>query len=165
MTHGRTHAVVESPLGPLTLVAEDGVLSGLYFAEHRHGPPTDMLGRPSAGSFGAVREELDAYFRGTLMEFDVPVSMVGTPFQLNVWRALLTIPYGATVTYGGLAARIGVPGAARAGGLANGRNPVSIVVPCHRVVGSNGRLTGYGGGLARKRALLDLERAAASGMG
>ena len=158
-----SHTVVESPLGPLTLRAEDGVLSGLYMTEHRHGPGVDALGVLDPDGLPAVREQLAAYFAGELRVFDVPVAVRGTPFQQRVWAALRQIPYGATTTYGELAAALGTPNAPRAVGLANGRNPVSIVVPCHRVVGASGALTGYGGGVERKRALLDLERGARGG--
>jgi methylated-DNA-[protein]-cysteine S-methyltransferase len=151
------HAVVDSPLGPLTLRAEDGVLSGLFMAEHRRGPAPESFGERDDAALPAVREQLEAYFAGELTTFDVPVVLHGTPFQQRVWAALQEIPFGVTTTYGELAASIGAPTASRAVGLANGRNPVSIVVPCHRVVGANGSLTGYGGGMARKRALLDLE--------
>jgi methylated-DNA-[protein]-cysteine S-methyltransferase len=151
------HAVVDSPLGPLTLRAEDGVLSGLFMAEHRHGPAPASFGERDDTALPVVREQLEAYFSGGLTAFDVPVVLRGTVFQRRVWAALQEIPFGVTTTYGELAASIGAPTASRAVGLANGRNPVSIVVPCHRVVGANGSLTGYGGGMARKRALLDLE--------
>lgn len=156
------HTVVESPLGPLTLRAEDGVLSGLFMAEHRHGPPPASFGERDDSALPAVREQLEAYFSGELTAFDLPVALHGTAFQQRVWAALQDIPFGTTTTYGELAASIGAPTASRAVGLANGRNPVSIVVPCHRVVGANGSLTGYGGGMARKRALLDLESRAAA---
>jgi len=155
------HTLVDSPLGPLTLRAEDGVLSGLYMTDHRHGPPSAALGPRDDDGLPAVREQLAAYFAGELRAFDVPVAVRGTAFQERVWAALREIPYGGTTSYGGLAAAIGRPTAVRAVGLANGRNPVSIVVPCHRVVGANGSLTGYGGGVERKRTLLDLERGVA----
>jgi methylated-DNA-[protein]-cysteine S-methyltransferase len=152
-----THTIVESPLGPLTLRAHDGVLSGLYMTEHRHGPAAEALGDRDDDGLPAVREQLAAYFDGELAAFDLPLDLRGTAFQQRVWAALQEIPYGATVSYGELATTIGQPTAVRAVGLANGRNPISIVVPCHRVVGSTGSLTGYGGGVERKRALLDLE--------
>ncbi|MDL5158621.1 methylated-DNA--[protein]-cysteine S-methyltransferase [Actinomycetospora termitidis] len=152
-----THSVMESPLGPLTLRADDGVLSGLYMTEHRHGPSVEALGERVDDAVPAAREELAAYFDGSLREFSTEVVLRGTEFQRRVWAALRTIPYGETWTYGELAVAIGQPTAVRAVGLANGKNPVSIVVPCHRVIGTNGSLTGYGGGMERKRALLDLE--------
>lgn len=153
-----SHTVIDSPVGPLTLVARDGVLSGLYMSLQRHRPQEEVFGSSDPAGFEAVTEQLRGYFAGELTEFDLTLAPEGTPFQQRVWRALREIPYGETESYGGLAARIGAPGAARAVGLANGRNPISIVVPCHRVVGASGSLTGYGGGLERKQQLLDLER-------
>jgi methylated-DNA-[protein]-cysteine S-methyltransferase len=155
---------VGSPVGPLTLVAAGGALSGLYMADHRHQPPAAAFGTPgdlAAAPFAAAAAQLAAYFAGELTGFDVALEPGGTAFQRKVWMALRAIPYGQTVTYGQLAAQLGAPGSSRAVGLANGRNPISIVVPCHRVIGADGSLTGYGGGLARKRFLLDLERGAA----
>lgn len=151
------HTLIDSPIGPLTLVADDGALAGLYMAEHRHRPVID--GPRDDAVLPDVREQLAAYFRRDLKDFDVSLRVAGTPFQQAVWAALRTIPYGESWSYGRLAAAVGRPRAARAVGLANGRNPVSIVVPCHRVVGSTGSLTGYGGGLERKKWLLDLEAA------
>ncbi|MEU5880927.1 methylated-DNA--[protein]-cysteine S-methyltransferase [Spirillospora sp. NPDC047279] len=160
MSH-RTHTVMESPYGPLTLVATDGVLSGLYMNLQRHRPQEETFGdrEPDSGAvpFGPVVEQLTAYFAGELTTFEVPLAMRGTPFQQTVWAALQEIPYGETISYGRLAERIGNPAASRAVGLANGKNPISIIVPCHRVVGSTGSLTGYGGGVERKRRLLDFE--------
>jgi methylated-DNA-[protein]-cysteine S-methyltransferase len=153
-----THTRVESPLGPLTLRADDGVLTGLYLPEHRRGPAPGTLGTRDDAGLPAVREQLAAYFAGERTAFDVPLELRGTAFQQRVWAALREIPYGETRTYGQLAAALGAPSASRAVGLANGRNPISIVVPCHRVVGASGSLTGYAGGVGRKRALLDLER-------
>jgi methylated-DNA-[protein]-cysteine S-methyltransferase len=155
-----THSVHESPLGPLTLRADDGVLSGLYMTEHRHGPASAALGERVADAAPAAREQLAAYFVGELREFAVDVRLGGTAFQARVWAALREIAYGETCSYGELAVAIAAPTAVRAVGLANGKNPVSIVVPCHRVVGADGSLTGYGGGTDRKRALLELEGAA-----
>ena len=152
--------MLDSPLGPLTLRAHDGVLSGLYMTEHRHGPAADTLGARDDDGLPAAREQLAAYFAGDLVEFDLATTASGTAFQQRVWAALREIPYGATVSYGELATAIGQPTAVRAVGLASGRNPISIVVPCHRVIGSNGTLTGYGGGLERKRWLLAHEGAA-----
>jgi methylated-DNA-[protein]-cysteine S-methyltransferase len=152
---------IGSPIGPLTLVAAEGSLTGLYMEAHRHAPDPALLGPPgdpAAGVFAAAADQLDAYFAGALTGFELPLQPAGTQFQRRVWMALREIPYGQTVSYGQLAARLGGPAASRAVGLANGRNPISIVVPCHRVIGSDGSLTGYGGGLDRKRFLLDLER-------
>jgi methylated-DNA-[protein]-cysteine S-methyltransferase len=153
----RRHTRMDSPLGPLTLVATDGALSGVYMTDHRHMPPEETFGPRSEGPFPDVVEQLDAYFRGELREFELPLYVAGTEFQRRVWDELTRIPYGETRSYGQLALALGRPGASRAVGLANGRNPVSIVVPCHRVVGSTGGLTGYGGGLANKQRLLALE--------
>ncbi|WP_425265562.1 methylated-DNA--[protein]-cysteine S-methyltransferase [Thermobifida alba] len=154
----RVHTVVDSPVGPLTLVAADGALVGLYLAEQRHRPAEESFGAPDPEPFDEVTAQLAEYFAGRRTEFDVPLAPAGTPFQRTVWQALLEIPYGQTVSYGRLAARLGRPSASRAVGLANGRNPIGIIVPCHRVVGSSGDLTGYGGGLERKKWLLTLER-------
>lgn len=149
------HAVLDSPIGPLTLLADGEELVGVYMAEHRHRPVIDAPRDDTV--LPAVREQLAAYFRRDLKDFDVPVRLAGSPFQQEVWAALRTIPYGESWSYAQLAAAVGRPRASRAVGLANGRNPVSVIVPCHRVVGSNGSLTGYGGGLERKRWLLDHE--------
>ena len=156
-----TYAVIDSPLGRLTLVATDqGELAGLYMEEHRHRPPLETFGVRDDSVLPEVVQQLKEYFAGERTSFDVPLALTGTPFQQRVWAALQDIPYGETTTYGELAASLGlVPGASRAVGLANGKNPVSIIVPCHRVVGSTGSLTGYGGGLDRKQRLLDHERA------
>ena len=157
----RRHTVVDSPVGPLTLVDDDGALAGLWMADHRHRPPAPGDGERDDTVQAPLREQLAAYWQGQLTDFDVRLAAPGTDFQQRVWRALQRIPYGRTWTYGRLAVEVGNPAASRAVGLANGRNPVGIVVPCHRVVGSNGDLTGYGAGLARKRFLLDLESGAA----
>jgi methylated-DNA-[protein]-cysteine S-methyltransferase len=158
----RRHTVMESPLGPLTLIAEDGALVGLYMDLQRHRPADADLGEEDpdgrqAEPFKTAADQLDAYFDGALTCFTLPLAPRGSAFQQRVWAALAEIPYGETESYGELAARIGSPGAARAVGLANGKNPIGIVIPCHRVVGSHGNLTGYGGGLERKKQLLDLE--------
>ncbi|MFJ9407986.1 methylated-DNA--[protein]-cysteine S-methyltransferase [Streptomyces sp. NPDC101393] len=158
----RTHTVLEdTPVGPLTLVAAGNALTGVYMTDHRHRPPLETFGSftdPAEPPFDRTIAQLQAYFRGELTTFDLPLAPRGTPFQQRVWAALRDIPYGGTLSYGQLAARLGAPSAARAVGLANGRNPVSIIVPCHRVVGADGSLTGYGGGLDRKRRLLAFER-------
>ncbi|MEE1930364.1 methylated-DNA--[protein]-cysteine S-methyltransferase [Streptomyces sp. TRM 70351] len=158
----RTYTVVDSPFGPLTLVAAGARLCGLYMHEQRHRPPQSAFGTPADGVTGVhatAAAQLAEYFAGRRTVFTVPLALSGTPFQRTVWEALPTIPHGRTVTYGELAARVGNPAASRAVGLANGRNPVGVIVPCHRVVGANGALTGYGGGLERKRRLLDHESA------
>jgi methylated-DNA-[protein]-cysteine S-methyltransferase len=154
----RTHCVIESPMGPLTLVAADGVLAGVYMDMQRHRPPEESFGDFDDAPFAAVRTQLAEYFTAERTDFDLPLAMAGTEFQRTVWTALQQIPYGETVSYGKLADLIGKPNASRAVGLANGRNPISIIVPCHRVIGSNGDLTGYGGGIDRKRALLAFEQ-------
>jgi methylated-DNA-[protein]-cysteine S-methyltransferase len=157
-----TYAIADSPVGPLTLVEVDGALAGLYLTDHRHQPP--LQGSREDTVLPAVRAQLEAYFSGELREFDVPLAVAGTPFQQQVWAALATIPYGESWSYRQLAEAVGNPKAVRAVGLANGRNPVSIVVPCHRVVGADGSLTGYGGGLEAKRWLLTHEHRQASGV-
>ncbi|MFF0794043.1 methylated-DNA--[protein]-cysteine S-methyltransferase [Streptomyces spiralis] len=154
----KQHAVVGSPYGPLTLVAEDGLLCGLYMTDQRHRPPEETFGACAAtAAFDAAEEQLRAYFTGELKEFTLELRLHGTPFQRRVWDQLRTIPFGETRTYGELAGALGSPGASRAVGLANGKNPIGIIVPCHRVVGADGGLTGYGGGLDRKKRLLDFE--------
>ena len=153
----RRHTVVDSPVGPLTLVDEDGALAGLYLHEARHRPLDAAFGPRDDTALPAAREQLTAYFAGELREFDLPLTRTGTPFQQQVWAALREVPYGRTCTYAELAAAVGRPTAVRAVGAANGRNPISVVVPCHRVVGAGGALTGYAGGLERKSFLLGLE--------
>ena len=137
-------------------------LTGIYMEQHRHGPGVDPSWDEDAAAFGEVARQLDEYFDGSRTTFDLPLAPAGTPFQRRVWDELTRIPLGTTVTYGELAARAGHPGAARAVGAAVGRNPISIVVPCHRVVGADGTLTGYAGGVGRKAALLALEAAPAA---
>jgi methylated-DNA-[protein]-cysteine S-methyltransferase len=151
---------MDSPVGTLTLVAAGGALTGLYMDLQRHRPRQETFGVPDPTPFAEMIKQLDEYFAARRTDFDLPITFVGTPFQRTVWAALREIPYGETMSYGQLAARIGRPTAARAVGLANGRNPIGIIVPCHRVVGISGDLTGYGGGLERKRYLLEHERRA-----
>jgi methylated-DNA-[protein]-cysteine S-methyltransferase len=158
MSPVKQHTVIDSPYGLLTLVADDGVLSGLYMTEQRHRPPEETFGEPDERPFAEAEEQLTAYFAGELKEFTLELRLNGTPFQRTVWDQLRRIPYGETRSYGELADALGKPSASRAVGLANGRNPIGIIVPCHRVVGANGSLTGYGGGLERKQRLLDFER-------
>ncbi|MEW1719927.1 methylated-DNA--[protein]-cysteine S-methyltransferase [Streptomyces sp. NPDC093109] len=160
VTHDVAHTVIGSPYGPLTLVATGGVLSALYMTDQRHRPPQETFGVPDPGPFTEAVRQLGAYFDGELTEFDLPLRLAGTPFQRAVWDQLTRIPYGETRSYGELAEALGKPGASRAVGLANGRNPVGIIVPCHRVIGSTGGLTGYGGGLDRKKRLLAFESGA-----
>ncbi|MGV0636040.1 methylated-DNA--[protein]-cysteine S-methyltransferase [Mycolicibacillus trivialis] len=151
------YRTIDSPIGPLTLAGTGDTLRHLRMVDQTYEPDrADWVRADDA--FGAAVEQLAAYFAGELTTFDVEISLAGTEFQRRVWAALQTIPYGATVSYGQIAAQIGAPAASRAVGLANGHNPISIIVPCHRVVGANGSLTGYGGGIDRKRFLLALER-------
>ncbi|MFF8772524.1 methylated-DNA--[protein]-cysteine S-methyltransferase [Kitasatospora sp. NPDC015120] len=161
----RVHTVVDSPYGWLTLVGESGRLVGLYMEGQRHRPAESAFGCRLEGweeePFGETVRQLGEYFAGRSHSFDLPLEFHGTEFQKRVWAALCEIPCGQTWTYGELARHIGCPTSARAVGLANGKNPIGVIVPCHRVVGSDGSLTGYGGGLHRKRRLLDHERALA----
>jgi methylated-DNA-[protein]-cysteine S-methyltransferase len=152
------HSVIDSPVGPLTVVADGKALAGLYQSGQRHLPAATAFGARDDDVLPGVREQLSAYFSGDLMDFDLTLATAGTAFQAAVWAALQAIPYGATCTYGELAAAVGRPTAVRAVGAANGRNPICIVVPCHRVIGAGGALTGYTGGVERKRLLLALER-------
>lgn len=152
----RTHTVIDSPVGDLTLVAEDGALVGLYMVAHRR-PATAAVGERASDGFQAATEQLGEYFAGERREFDLRLAPLGNAFQLRVWDALGTIPYGRTWTYGDLAEAVGDRRLAQAVGSANARNPLGIVVPCHRVIGADGSLTGYAGGLERKRLLLALE--------
>ena len=152
-----SHTVVDSPLGELTLVFEEDVLTGLYFPHHWYRPDARTFGEFVADGVPSVRRELAEYFAGERTEFDVPVNAVGDEFQQRVWKHISRIPYGGTTTYGEMAAELGDPTLAREVGAAVGRNPLCIVIPCHRVVGKDGKLTGYAGGLARKRFLLELE--------
>jgi methylated-DNA-[protein]-cysteine S-methyltransferase len=146
-----------SPIGELLLASEGEALTGLYLEERRPGPRGEAAWREDPGPFREVVAQLDAYFAGERTAFTLPLAPEGSAFQRAVWRALEGIPFGQTWSYRELAERVGRPGAARAVGSANARNPISIVVPCHRVIGSAGALTGYGGGLSRKRWLLDHE--------
>ncbi|MGH2910923.1 MAG: methylated-DNA--[protein]-cysteine S-methyltransferase [Solirubrobacteraceae bacterium] len=148
---------LESPIGEITVTSLDGQLTGVHMHEQRHRPslPPGCLRDDSA--LAPVVAQLHAYFAGELTDFDLPTEMQGTDFQRRVWSALCEIPYGHTISYGELARWVGNPKASRAVGLANGRNPIAIVVPCHRVIGADGSLTGYGGGLDRKVWLLGHE--------
>jgi len=148
---------VDSPVGPLLLTSDGTALTRLLFAAE----PDPSWSTDDCPVLARAEQQLAEYFRGERTDFDLPVDPAGTPFQVSVWLALRDIPYAATINYGQLATKVGNPRASRAVGLANGRNPISIVVPCHRVIGADGSLTGYGGGLDRKRTLLDLERGVA----
>jgi methylated-DNA-[protein]-cysteine S-methyltransferase len=155
------HSVIDSPLGDLTLVAEDGDLTGVYFPHHWYRPTSDTFGRrvdpESDDLFANVAAQLTDYLAGDRTEFDLPIKLQGDGRRHRVWEMLTTIPYGQTVTYGELAAALADGTTAQEVGQAVGRNPLSIVVPCHRVVGHDGQLTGYAGGLKRKQFLLELE--------
>ncbi len=147
-----------SPLGTLLIAASSRGLQGIYFEQHRHFKgKDDWQFQPNHAILQRTVAQLEEFFAGRRHEFDLPLDMNGTPFQQAVWQQLLQIPYGATVSYGQQAQALGKPRAARAVGAAIGRNPVSIIVPCHRVIGSTGSLTDYAGGLERKRTLLELE--------
>jgi methylated-DNA-[protein]-cysteine S-methyltransferase len=154
-----THTTIDSPIGELTLVARDGVLSGIYFPGHWHMPATEVFGTRVEGGFEQAREQLGEYFAGERTEFELETMVAGEEFQQRVWELIDRIPYGRTTTYGEMAQELGDPALAREVGAAVGRNPLSIIVPCHRVVGKDGKLTGYAGGLERKRFLLELEGA------
>ena len=145
---------IDSPVGPLLLTSNGSAVTRLLFDV----PPDPTWSTDPDPVLEEAVRQLEEYFAGERRDFDLPLEPAGTPFQLTVWAALRDIPYAATINYGQLAGRVGNPNASRAVGLANGRNPISIVVPCHRVIGANGSLTGYGGGLDRKRILLELER-------
>jgi methylated-DNA-[protein]-cysteine S-methyltransferase len=148
---------MDNPVGPLTLAGQDGRLMHLRMVDQTCEPSHGGWERDDI-AFPEAVEQLKAYFAGERREFDLELEPVGTNFQRRVWEALLTIPYGETRSYGQIAEQIGSPGASRAVGLANGHNPIGIIIPCHRVIGANGSPTGYGGGLDRKRALLELEQ-------
>jgi methylated-DNA-[protein]-cysteine S-methyltransferase len=156
------HTIIKTSLGDLTVVARGGSLAGLYFPHHWHMPDPASLGQYRDGDFadifGDVRKQLSEYLAGERRGFEVPVEAAGSPLQQQVWQLIGQIPYGATVSYGELARALGGGITAQEAGAAVGRNPVSIVIPCHRVVGADGGLTGYAGGLRRKRMLLDLEQ-------
>jgi len=147
-----------SPVGPLVLAGEGDTLTHLRLDAQAHPPAGIEEWRHDPSAFDQVVDQLEAYFAGDRTDFDIDMRLRGADFHTEVWRGLLEIPYGETRSYGWLATRVNRPGAARAVGSANGRNPIAIVVPCHRVIGADGTLVGYGGGLNRKRALLDLER-------
>jgi methylated-DNA-[protein]-cysteine S-methyltransferase len=151
------YALAESPIGELVLAGDGRSLSRLHMLEGRHPVRIDPAWRRDDGAFADARGQLGEYFEGRRTSFDVPLALQGTPFQRRVWDALREIPYGETTSYGELARRLGSPRAMRAVGLANGRKPIAVIVPCHRVIGADGTLTGYGGGLERKRLLLELE--------
>jgi methylated-DNA-[protein]-cysteine S-methyltransferase len=154
---------VESPIGRLMLTSDGAALTGLYMNLYRNKPTKlpnlsdDWVQNATIGPLPAAMRQLKEYFAGTRSEFDLPLKMIGSEFQQQVWRELTKIPFGQTWSYGQLAKRIGNPNGSRAVGLANGRNPIAIIVPCHRVIGADGSLTGFGGGLERKEWLLTHE--------
>lgn len=155
------HLCTDSPVGTLRLTTDGRHLTGVWFSEHRHAPSDlgeEVAEREAPPVLQEAARQLREYFAGTRTDFDLPLRSAGTDFQQRVWSVLARIPYGTTWSYRQLADEVGSPGAARAVGAANGRNPISIVVPCHRVVGASGAITGYGGGVERKQLLLDLER-------
>ncbi len=152
------YTTLDSPIGPLLLAGDAQALRLLWFVRGRQVVTPDPSWTEARPPFRDAIDQLRAYFAGRLRTFELTLDPAGTPFQQRVWKALLDIPYGETESYSALARRIGDVKAVRAVGLANGANPISIVIPCHRVIGANGSLVGYGGGLPNKRALLDLER-------
>lgn len=153
----RRWTTMDSPVGELTLVADDGGLTGVYFPHHWYRPDPATFGQTADTGFGDVKSQLTEYFAGERQHFDLWLNADGEDFQRRVWELIDRIPYGRTATYGDLASELGDGVLAKDVGAAVGRNPLSVIVPCHRVVGKDGRLTGYAGGLARKRFLLDLE--------
>jgi methylated-DNA-[protein]-cysteine S-methyltransferase len=155
-----THTTIETPLGELTLTARDGVMSGVYFPGHWYPPSPAKLGARTELGFEQAERQLAEHLAGERDAFELPTSADGNAFQRRVWELIAAIPYGETTTYGELARTLGDATLARAVGAAVGRNPLSVIVPCHRVVGTDGKLTGYAGGLERKRFLLELEGAA-----
>jgi methylated-DNA-[protein]-cysteine S-methyltransferase len=151
------YRTINSPIGLLTLAGQGQALTNLRMVDQTY-EPSRTGWSPNPKVFNDAVDQLNAYFAGELTTFELELDLRGSAFQRRVWQALLTIPFGETRSYGEIAEQIGAPGAARAVGLANGHNPIAIVVPCHRVIGASGSLTGYGGGLDRKRSLLALER-------
>ncbi len=162
MTTTSCYGYFNSPLGEILLLGDGEFVTGLFIGQHKGQPEIEPAWKLSDEGFATIRQQLAEYFAGRRQEFDVPLKLAGTRFQQRVWQELVRIPFGATISYGELARRIGQPTASRAVGAANGRNPVSILIPCHRVIGSGGALTGYGGGLDKKEWLLNFERDAGS---
>ncbi len=156
---GTEHARLATPLGELTVVRRADALTGLYFPHHWPRPDRAAFGARTGRGFGEVATQLGEYLDGQRKTFDLRLEPHGTPFQRRVWELIAQVPYGQTVSYGELARRLGGDASAQEVGAAVGSNPLSILIPCHRVIGSTGKLTGYAGGLARKRFLLDLEQA------
>ena len=163
----KRHLIIDpTPIGPITLIAEGDEIIAVYMEIHLHAPDPAEYGERVEHDplLDEAARQLSEYFAGDRTEFDLPLRPIGTEFQQRVWRALCDIPFGHTWSYGELAAHIGSPTASRAVGLANGRNPISIVIPCHRVIGANGSMTGYGGGIERKRWLLAHESGTPDGV-
>ena len=163
-----SHVVLPSPIGPLTVIAEDGAITHVHLGDAKHGPAAEALGPPAEPTeepFASAAAQLAAYFAGDLHEFDLPLAPRGDDFHQRVWALLREIPYGETRSYGDIARALGDRNLAQAVGTANGRNPIAIVIPCHRVIGADGTLVGYGGGLDRKRFLLALEEPSADEVG
>jgi methylated-DNA-[protein]-cysteine S-methyltransferase len=158
----KLYSYLESDLGRMLATSSEGKLTGLYFVGQKHGPEmgSDWVRSDEAEIFARTARQLAEYAAGERLEFDLPVGLHGTPFQVRVWKEIARIPFGRTISYGELAARVGSAEAVRAVGTATGRNPVCWIVPCHRVVGKDGSLTGFAGGLERKRAFLDFETGA-----
>ncbi|MFK7855726.1 MAG: methylated-DNA--[protein]-cysteine S-methyltransferase [Granulosicoccus sp.] len=148
----------DSPIGNLTLAREDSGLRHIIFPSGCRSFDTPQHWQSSHDAFDDVKRQLDEYFEGKRKDFSIPLAPIGTPFQQSVWKALCTVAYSTTCSYGAIAKQIGKPTASRAVGAANGANPIPIIIPCHRVIGSSGRLTGFGGGLATKAWLLAHER-------
>ena len=161
---GTQHTVLATRLGDLTIVRDGGMLTGLYFPHHWYRPSPATFGPRTGQGFADVTRQLGEYLDGIRTGFDLPLDARGSDFQRSVWELIAEIPYGQTTTYGDLARRLEGDADARDVGAAVGRNPLSILIPCHRVVGSTGKLTGYAGGLTRKRALLDLEQTGTPGL-
>jgi methylated-DNA-[protein]-cysteine S-methyltransferase len=159
------YTTLPTPLETLLLTSDGTALTGLYMDAHQHAPQksTDWQQNDEVAPFAEAKQQLQEYFEGKRTTFELPLNPCGTEFQQRVWQELRAIPFGETRSYGELARRIGNPNASRAVGLANGRNPLSIIVPCHRVIGANGKLTGYAGGMERKEWLLNFERYAGHG--
>src|SRR5258708_6298593 len=160
MTSTIYYSYIDCPLGRMFVQGDGEFVTGLLMPQHKGWRGPDASWRQSDRSFTAVRAQLAEYFAGERQQFDVPLKLAGTPFQQRVWQELVRIPFGTTITYGQLAQRVGKPTASRAVGHANGRNLISIIVPCHRVIGGDGKLTGYAGGVDKKRWLLAWERCA-----
>jgi len=158
MTATTCYSYIDSPLGRMFVQGDGQFVTGLFMPQHKGWREPDASWKQSDASFTVLREQLAEYFTGARRTFDVPLKLTGAPFQQRVWHALMQIPFGTTITYSQLAQRVGKPTAARAVGHANSRNPISIIVPCHRVIGADGKLTGYAGGLDKKQWLLAWER-------